>query len=146
VQEAVVAVLDTVHRTVEDLHLDDAKPYVEFIRGKTRHVNKGAGITGHYLLWPETVKALKGWLAGHKPVAVTDVDGQVIHKVFTSDDGFPLVRYDAGDDGKQKVDSIRMAWERLLLSAGAEREGSGKVRWLSFKYLRKTTIILYIRF
>jgi integrase len=121
---------------ISDLQTDDLigmdtdTPAVNFIRGKTRHLNKGAGVEGRYPLWPETAKALREWLKMYPPKS---------DYLFTTEKGHRLVRYDAGKNGKTKVDSVRQTWEKLLLSSGAKRNEAGDIRWLGFKHLRKTS-------
>ncbi len=59
--------------------------------------------------------------------------------LFATEHGNRLVRYDGGKAKKTPVDSVKQCWDKVLVAAGAERDGTGTMRWLSFKYIRKTS-------
>jgi integrase len=100
----------------DEIHeLEAEHPYVRHARTKT-------GVVGRWELWRETALALIQRL-GETP----ENDDCL---ALLSEDGNPLVHYGA----KNKSDSVRLTWDRLLNAEGVK----GRVRPLSFKYLRKT--------
>lgn len=117
-------------------HLDRAKPRIVRRRGKTR-------VPGRWRLWPETAALLRKVMAGtpHEELVMLGRRGR------------PLVYY----DGRYRYDAVRTEWEHVLDRAQRAWEmhekrwggvperlwergyrAPGKVRRLSFKYLRKT--------
>lgn len=113
---------------LDDLHLDDDQPHVEFIRGKTRtSANGGSGIEVRYDLWPTTATLLK------KRIASTPRNEAGL--AMLTADGHPLVRHDSGPKSKSKTDSVGESFRKLLIACNA---GEQRVRPLGFKYLRKT--------
>jgi hypothetical protein len=95
-----------------EFHLDRDTPYLEHPRNKT-------GVLGRWLLWPETADAVSRRL--------TSTPENVAGLAFLSEDGKPLVWYNE----KNKMDSVKLVWARLLKKCPT-------VRPLSFKFLRKT--------
>jgi hypothetical protein len=116
-----------------DLKLSEQVPLASFVRGKTEDSNNGLGVQAEFELWPEAVDALKIAIASRPRPA----NPHHFSRLLLSEDGHLLVRYDGGKSGKDKVDSIRMSWERLLRKVKAGGEGS-RVRWLPFSVLRDT--------
>ena len=124
--------------TVSHFDFTGPRPMVRFVRGKTQDTaNGGYGVDAEYELWPETAAAVQEALAKR----VKPVKPEHFNRAFLSEDGNELVRYNGGKSGKEKIDSIRMTWERLLRKVKAGEEGS-QVRWLSFSSLRDTVSTL----
>lgn len=90
---------------------------------RIRHKTRGAGVRGHWQLWPETATALKTRMAKTPMDKTSNPEGLAI----LSEDCKPLVHDDTD------TDAIALTWARLRNALRPD-----ECRPLSFKTLRKT--------
>ena len=112
-------------KTWEINDLDTDHPFIGRIRQKTRRAAGGQGVYARWNLWPETAKALKEIISQDRAdeLAITTFDGK------------PLI--DQRKTGRAR-DEVRTLWGYLYNKVSPQ----GSIRYLSFKWLRKTATTL----
>jgi len=82
------------------------------------------GITRDFALWPETVTALRAYLAEHRGEPSSE---ELADRFFIGRQGNPLCWERIGDDGKRiRGDAVHNRWDKLVERAGLDLpKGSG---------------------
>lgn len=113
---------------------------------KKRHINletgwlsmprRKTGITRRCPLWPETIEAVKNYLAS-RPKPKTEAEEEL---VFLSRYGTPLVHEKVGTSGRLvRVDRISQGFVELIKRAGVEHRGSFYLLRHSFSTIAEET-------